>query len=279
MPFDLTAICRNVIQYAMDLHPTGATIDLLHVAKYKLGERPSEGYQETSKEAVTLDKVGSFVDEILYSQWAQKINVLVETGNILDSIYLQLEKEQYEMVIMGTKENHTLLDRWFGTHAYNLSVNEDVPVLLIPPNAHFDGLQRIVVASDAHIKNERLLDFIRTWNTTYKTHIQFCHVQQDPSDQFEQEGGKIIESYFEKNPVEFSFEIIVMAEDDVASALLKRTDEEQADLLMLVSQKHAPLADLILKSTSKELAVRSMVPLLFLPFVKTKRSPLAEVNE
>ena len=269
VPFDLTPTCSEVIQYAMDLYPTGTTIDLLHIAQYRLGGKISEGYQESEKEVETREAVGKFVDEILYSKWAQKINVIVETGDIIDLIKDQVEKDDYELVIMGTKESHSVLDRWFGTHAYNVAIHVDIPVLLVPPKAHFDGLQQVLVASDTHIEDGQVLDFIRTWNQPYKTHVQFCHVQQSSTDQFEQQGGKIIESYFERNPVDFSFEISLLPKEDIATALLKRADDQQADLLMLVSEEHAPFADLIMKSISKELAVRSMVPLLFVPFSKS----------
>lgn len=260
IPIDFSFDAFDGLAYAIKLAEyTDAELVLFHVNSDQ--KRISE-IQKSKKKDVAFKVLSHLALEKIGNTLAYQIKI--KTGEIVASILEESESEIYDLVIMGTRDNYTILDKWIGTVSLGVSKKCKTPLLLIPQGTSFHSYERILVASDYHINRKGVLDFIAEWNLPFMAITKFLHVKTSEKDSFLEESSLIIQKYYQTRQVEFPFEIEIKHGIDTPAVIYQTAIQENMDLLILTTEKKSSLNSLLLKSVSQELIIRSVKPILLL---------------
>ena len=267
IPVDYSNVSINALHYAANFaegqevellifHVYSGLLDMHEPLLTTIGESKQELVESSLKEFVEKNLDGSAISGL-------NLDFMVVQGNPVYEIVR--EAQNCDMIVMGTRDKYDLFDKFLGTISLGVSKKSHKPLLLIPNNAKFKNYKRILIASDHHIKDHEILHKIRNWNKPYKAFLQFLHIKDSKKDDFEKMSDEIVKDFFEsESDVDFSFEIISKRSTDVSDSLLNSAYQSNMDLIIVVPEDQSFLSSLIFSSISKELILKSAIPVLFI---------------
>jgi len=215
-------------------------------------------YKSISEEG--LEKIKT----AFHSQIPSSIQVIYESdyNTIEEGIKNACEKHNTELIIMNiTGEPGGIEEILIGSTAVSLSRHSKIPVLIIPQEAKYNGLKKVLLA----------LDFKKLEQTTPAAEINkildatdaalnIVHVEHNQVD-----AGKAFTS--EKNILDILFanhkpEYHFIQGEAVTSTINNFADEIGADLMIIVPKKHSFLENIFKGSSTKKLVFHSHIPVL-----------------
>jgi len=266
VPFDFTEVALNAVQYAMDFSGDDDELHIVHVHSgllsiqsplmLKAGRDYMDSIQDeisaTIKNNLKLDKLPS--------------NVVLKTlnGDPVHALSKYAKKHLVDLAVVGTRDKYDLIDRWIGTISLGLVKSIYIPVYLIPRYARFEGYSKVLAASDHHLGKPQVLHQIKTWNEDHNAYIKFLHVKERVNSMYGEDAEKIVRELYEKENVDFSFEITTVHSRKIGDSLLASAYNFKADLLIVIAENQSFMHSLLFKSLSKELILKSSIPVLFL---------------
>lgn len=265
IPFEFSEVSVNALKYALKKFKHDA-IDLVHVSIGLFGKDQTLALNPIkTSERVLTEELGSMImNELELKAFPANVEIKILDGDIVDSIHKYVIKEKVDLVVMGSRDKYDLLDRWIGTVSLGLVKLLDVPVYLIPRYSVYNGYEKALVASDFHLKETSVIQAIKDWNKKHKAYIKFMHIQQNDDDDFGEESDIIVNSLFEKSDPDFGFEISRIKSLHVSDSLLATAYNYHADILILIPEAQDFISALLFKSITKEMILKSNIPILFL---------------
>lgn len=266
VPFDFTEVALNTVQYALDFTNDQDEIQIVHVfsgllsIQSPLMLKAGVDYIESIKEEVAE----TIIKNLELKQLPANVKVVTLNGDPVHALSRYARKHLVDYAIVGTRDKYDLLDRWIGTISLGLVKNLHIPVYLIPKYAKFEGYNKVLVASDHHIAKPQVLHQIKMWNDNFNAYIKFLHVRERINSLYNEEAEKIVRELYEKDNVDFSFEISTVNSRNTSESLLASAYNFKADLLIVIAENHNFMHSLMFKSLSKDLVLKSSIPVLFL---------------
>ncbi len=265
IPMDFTEVANNAFRYAYHSFPN-AELYIVHANAGIVSTRQPIYLQPGKSKDMVLS--AELEKQILYelkvAELPQNMSIHILQGEVIPSIQKFVAENQIDVMVAGTRDKYDLFDRWIGTFSLGLVKTLDIPTYLIPRYATYKPYQNVLAASDYHVKNTNFLQQIQAWNRPYQAFIKFLHISTNYSDTFEQEKDSIVQSLFEDQAPSFSFEIDAIYNKDITESLLANAYTMGADLLVVMPENRSFLHTLLFKSISKELILKSSIPILFL---------------
>jgi len=265
VPIDFTDVGVNALRYAMQAYPQ-SKISVLHVreASFELDElvpvTPSHVNNKFWEEAL----INFIKKELKTDNLPDKLSTHLAYGAVIQSINRFCKDSNYDAIFMGTRDKYNFFDQWFGTVSLGTVKTAEIPTYLIPKYATYKGIKNVMIASDDHFTDASLVDKIKTWNDEHKAFVKFLHIQRGKNESFEAGSKSIITELIDKNNPDFSFEVTVLKDNDIAHSLLASAYDMKADMLLVIPEDQNFIQSLFFKSISKDLILRSDIPLLFL---------------
>lgn len=264
IPMDFTDVSNNALKYAFESNRDA----IFHIVHVTYGVNPNEiTYlkEGTTGDSVLGDALRSISRSLNKTSIPEdNIKVTILRGEVIPCLRKYISDHSIDAIVMGTRDKYNLLDKWFGTVSLALVKTLDIPVLLVPPHSKFGGFKKVLVASDAHLENRESLDEILSWNRQHNAFIKFLHVKRSFSEDYQEKSDQLVESIFEKDKPEFGFEIVSVSNKDITQTLLASAYNLGADLIISISDDQSFINSLLFKSVSKELILKSRIPLLIL---------------
>lgn len=266
VPFDFTEVALNAFKYAIDFADDSDEIHLVHVhsgllsIQSPLMLRAGKDYIESITEEITATIMANLKLK------AMPNNVLIKAinGDPVHGISRYARKNLLDMAIVGTRDKYDFIDRWIGTISLGLVKSLYIPVYLVPRYASFNGFDKVLVASDHHLGKQQVLHQIKSWNESHNAYIKFLHVRERINSQYSEESEKIVNELYEKENVDFGFEIASINSRKIGDSLLASAYNFKADLMIVIAENQSFMHSLLFKSLSKELVLKSSIPVLFL---------------
>jgi nucleotide-binding universal stress UspA family protein len=196
----------------------------------------------------------------------ESISFRIVPGEAVSVITNMAKTFKPNYIFMGTRDKYDLMDRWIGTVSLGVVKSCNYPTYLIPKHSKYDSINKALVATDSHMKNPKLIHWLKIWNKKYNSFIKFLYVQRSEKRELEAISEGIISNLFEEDDVEFSFEIENVKSKDLVEALLAQAYNLGADLIIAAPDRQSLVQSILYKSVSKELILKSKIPLLFLKF-------------
>jgi nucleotide-binding universal stress UspA family protein len=200
--------------------------------------------------------------DALSKEFSIKIQGFVIEGFAKDKIQEFAKVKQSELIVMGMKgkgKSNSL----FGSTTTSIIKESNIPVLVIPEEAHFESINTITLASDFDstigIDSYSIL-FILT--ESFHSKINILNVQKEESslNAGEASGKMEISRVFSKHNYQFHN----IKEDKVEDGINKFLKNNPTNILAMVAHKHSFFERMFGKVYTKAMSYQTEIPLLVL---------------
>ncbi len=271
IPTDFSEISLNAIKYAAELFKHNrAEIYLLHAyadevydAKSRLS---SEVFEELQQKALakTKEALEEFRKKIIDFSANPKftIHTIAEFGLLVDSVNDWVEKENMDVVVMGTKGETADKKITFGSNTLQVIKYVKCPVLAIPAVYGDVPPTKILFPTDYLLPYKRReLKLVSSIAKCFASKVNFLYVSKFPPLSLRQQDNKtFLEAAFCDNQIHYHQE----SEMDVTEAINSSIAKLEIDMLIMVNTRHSYLENVLYKSTIEKVGLQIDIPFLVL---------------
>ncbi|RMG21388.1 MAG: universal stress protein [Bacteroidetes bacterium] len=185
----------------------------------------------------------------------------VHKGSLLAALQLLLKEENVEMLMMGTRGATGLKRILIGSNTASVIGRVSCPVLAIPEDSRFEGINNILYATDFHEDHGFILEEINRIATAFKAKIDLLHVATE-SEKVDPE----IYNWYQDAVMEIlpkkHITFHVKKAERVHKGISKYVDETQPDLVVMSMHKKNWLERLLTGSYTRRQVSHTQKPLL-----------------
>ena len=268
---DFSKTSRNAYRYAEMLAETlNAAITVLHIKEPQYP--PSEFFPIQSIAALddeTLNKkMKSFVENE-DSETAVMVKTKVEskivTGKVIEEITHYSQRNDVDLIVMGTTGYQDFVTKIIGTVSLDVANKAHCPVVLVPRDATWQPINRIMFAANYASVLPTTISEIIDFAELLDSNIHFVHVNKHlakDDDLME----KIWDELFEASDPRVAFEIYNINSGDVVEQLKKYATDHNIDLIAFVNKKRNFWQKLMHHSVTQNIVISIDKPMLILHF-------------
>jgi nucleotide-binding universal stress UspA family protein len=181
-----------------------------------------------------------------------------------DEILKVAQKENVDMVIMGTQGATGAKEILFGSNTIHVINRSDIPVLAIPSDFDMEAPQKILFPTDFEVDFKAAnLDFLLKLAKIWHSKIYVMHVSPPEGPTSEQENNRVI---MEGMMLEQNHEFYDLPDDELIGTINAFQKEHAIDLLAMVKNKHSFMERLFVEPVVKNIGLHSKIPFLVLPY-------------
>lgn len=272
-PTDFSPAAQNAFRYAIRLaDELGAAIQVLHIV-YPQAEPldfpaiATEATQQQVGAAETIMKrmVEETVTQVQTTHELKNSPVLlpdVEIGTPTNLITRVADREEVDLIIMGAKGEHNLMEKAFGRVSLGVVKNAGTPALLIPEQASFKDIKSVAYASNLLDTDVyyilQTLQMIEPFDAT----LRVIHVETDDIGK----PGAIDEfaELFTDNPRQKELSFHELNGEEVDVVLSGFIEAWEVDIMALYAPNYGFFEGIFHRSLGKKLLKVTEVPLLFM---------------
>ncbi|MCM4171899.1 universal stress protein [Arenibacter sp. TNZ] len=267
-PTDFSKNAQNAINYAIELFKNETCVF------YILNTYKVEAY--TMEFAITKDLEDSEKKSIgglnIILEWLSvdknsvnhKFRVVSECGNLLDSIKTIVDKQDIDMVVMGTKGATDSRMEIYGSQTV-LAMEEirNCPVLAIPAKTIYKEIKEIVFPTNFRTTYKRrefqyLVDIAKISNSSIT--VLNVHNKEESLDADQITNKNLLKDYFEE--LDHSFH--TLNNKDVQTAINSFIEIRGSDMVAFINRKHSFFGMILSRPMVKNLNYHTSIPVLAL---------------
>lgn len=263
-PIDFSTYSLNALEYASKLlNVRKGTMTLIHIFTDAEFSKAIEGESASFDELKEYAKSKlSILAENVESEYGFECDFVLSIGEINNSISKYAFENEFDLIIMGTQGNGYNRKTIIGSRTLRTVENSRVPVLTVPLEADFNGLQSVVYASDYSDQDKIIVQKLVSFIFNFKSRIKFVHVSHSTNNMNE----KSYENFKNELSSFVGYERISYYlkeyKEDISTGIEEFVNEQQGDLLVLLKRRRNFLEKLIGSSVSREITYLSTHPLL-----------------
>ena len=273
-PTDFSATAQNAFRHCLLLAGQyGADIDVLHVIfpEYEALDLPVMAAQATKEKAETARAVmKTFVENGLAQLQAvhqlESIPIVspdIEIGTPGKAICEAARQSEADLIVMGTKGEHNVLERVFGSVTTAVIEHAPCPVWVVPENAQFEHIDIIAYATDLLEADPYHIWEVGKMLEPFSPIIHCVHVNVknsvDGAIDFASLGA-----FFEHHAPSIQITFHPLSGQSVLSALEEFVETYDVDVLVMYAPQHNWFERTFQKSHTKRMAFEAHVPLLII---------------
>lgn len=264
VPVDFSDTSINAAKYAIALSAdvSDAEVILYHVYNH-ISFATLTSREEGSRQKVTEAELNDVKSKI--SDGKGNVSIVAEEGSFVETLRDYALGNSIDMIIMGITGSSRITQVFMGTNTLNVIRHIEIPVMIIPAQATYSGLKKVVFTSDfkdvarttpfSSLKN--ILDIFHPQLEILNVDSEH-YVELTPEYKVEREAmNDKLGSY---NP-EFAF----LRSYDFLEGISSFVDTKEMDAIITVPRKHGFLSQLFKTSHTKKLAYHSRVPIIAVP--------------
>jgi len=266
VPTDFSETAKNAARYAVQLAGalSDATIILYNVAdKIAVGSDGSPLTEDKNDRFIVLNAAMENLKSELGELSPVAIEFMLEEGSTLtDNLERYVRNHDVALVIMGITGTTRLEQIFMGSNALNVMNLGVCPVIIVPPDATYKAVNRVLFACDfKDVASSVPAAPVKAILNIFKPTVLVVNVDTDPhveeTEEYKTERTKLENILQDYNP-EFYF----LRMDDFQDAISSFTADRNIDLILTIPKKHGFLTGLFTPSHTKKLAYHSHVPIL-----------------
>lgn len=265
IPADFSDNALNAIKYATELFKHGpCEIFILHVIP-PLAEIGDKSMGENAQNAASLkaeEDCKALEKQVLEHSPNPKhsIKSIIDTGLLVDTVNDWVDKENIDVVVMGTKGQTADKKLTFGSNTLQVIKYVKCPVLAIPSVYKDVHPKNILFPTDFLLPYKRReLKMLATISKNFASRIHFLHVSKFSTISSRQENNKkFLEMALTENRINF----IKREDTDITTAINSHIKENPTDMLVLVNTRHSYLENILYQSTIEKIGLHIDIPFL-----------------
>jgi nucleotide-binding universal stress UspA family protein len=271
---DYSPAASNALEYAAALaQATHARLVIFNVFSLATPSSSAPFSMPTVDELIKLNNQRlTLIGEILAETYGLEIEAVTTTSQFMEGLLKQVRKQQANLVVMGMRGS-SLTTQLFGSTATAAIKEAKFPVLIVPEEANFYGIRRMLFACDyQYLTRSSNLSPIQDLATTLKAKVQILHVEKIDSPLDSpltiplKKNRPDMEALLEGIKHEYKF----LRETNIALGIEKGIEDYNADLLVMVPHKMKFWESIFRPSLTRKLAMHAHIPLLALPNRRTR---------
>lgn len=271
VPTDYSDTAFNALYYACELAlKNDAYLILLHVYDIPMVDANMAmelmSSMEKEIEQQTHQDLEQLMTKIHSSEGGERFKNLAVSysarhGFALEQIIEAAEGNSADMIVMGTTGASGIEEYLLGSNTEKVLDHATIPVLAVPNDARFEGIERIVYASDLREEDKPALTQLARLAAQFGAVIDVLHVFQETDEEVRAYNVKLTEWVSEHIPKEqITFDSVYGT--DKEEALDRYIDEQNADLLAMLTKKRNFFQRMFSSDLTKKMAYHSHIPLL-----------------
>ncbi|MEQ8359842.1 MAG: universal stress protein [Cytophagales bacterium] len=262
VPVDFSECSINALDYALKLSEyTGGMICVLHAyhVPYAFPEAGNAISGETVRN-IELNVEEEF--DVLKEQFSAYISKFCAFKKVasfgIDAINEELKKDNYDLIVMGTKGSSGLSEIIIGSVAANVIEEAKAPVICVPENAVFDKINNIVFACDYEEVNEpREIDSLKFIAKKFNARIHLVNVKEkSKAGHFEE--AMYFESLFASIPHTHNTSRF----RDFEAGINDFIESNKVELLAIMPRKKNVFKKIFGSSHTRKMAYHTKLPML-----------------
>ncbi|MBB5396842.1 universal stress protein [Mucilaginibacter sp. AK015] len=187
-------------------------------------------------------------------------------GSLERELALQLDEHPVELIVMGSAASSCSVEHVFsGSDTFKVLETGTCPVLVVPPRAGLDQLEKIVFATDFEPQDISALRHLQELFSMFDLDIEVVHVtlngDKDDSTIAKEKQFLTQLSGFDK-PINYK----EIRGKDVTGRLNRISKQTGADLLSMTHHQYSVFKRLLTYSQAKKELAHQKIPLLLFPF-------------
>lgn len=198
-------------------------------------------------------------------QYQVKVNTVSKTADTVEALEDYVDTHPVDLVVMGM-DSSLLEYKLFGNTTTAAIRSLKFPLLVVPNDIPFKGIKRIVYACEyRYLSEDNHLELLKEITRKFEARLQILHVETKKEPALAAVGEQIMAMDTLLEDVDHTYSVI--ENTSVGNGITQGLKAWNADLLVMVPHK-AGFWELFLKgSATREMALRTRIPLLVLPNV------------
>lgn len=188
-----------------------------------------------------------------------EIEVSLTRETILRSIINRVNKEEIDLIIIGSNGKKAKDESDIGSNAIKISKSSPVPVLVVPPKADYHSIRKAVLACDFK-KVKEVVPMQALKNILSKHALKLLVLNINSGQAIDLQEEHILHEMLK----EFSPDYHYADHPDTIKGIVKFAKSEEAQLIIALPKKYSFFESLLHKSVSQKLTIKSHVPVLLL---------------
>ncbi len=260
-PVDFSENSLNALRYAAAYaKATQAAIFILHV------DTPRDATDEL-KENLSVDHLMDLLKKSDYLEGV-KSSVLFETGNVSEKILETAQKNNIDLIVMGTQGAGNLKENLVGTNTTHVVGKATCPVLAVPASAVYKSIRKVVMAIDLAHRTAKIIEEIVNLVKIQQASILMVYVGEDKSGRFERELTELTNAIKTRT----GYNKIVgklLDSSEFPTVLETYSIDIEADMLVMITHQRGVFESIFDPSQTKMFAYHTRIPLFVVPHHKT----------
>lgn len=201
----------------------------------------------------------------LYEMTGVPTSIELQAGEFADLVADHMAKHTFDFMVIGVSGSNAL-EQVFGTsNAVEVIARTATPVLIVPPEANFKGIESVAIAVELHHLDEMIpMDNLDKWLHWVKARVYIAHVNESTNESITELELKELNRLKEKL-ILFEPRECLLEGDSFTGALNDLAEKKNIDLLITFPQRHSFFNLLFRTSHTRKLVFHSKVPVLALP--------------
>ncbi len=273
-PTDFSETAQNAFRYCLRLADQwDARVELLHVVfpEYDALDLPVMATRATQEKVEAARTVlQTFADHALLQVQAAytlrkvpDIRADVEVGTPAAIIAQVARRDSADMIIIGTRGEHNLLEHMFGSVTTGVIEKAHCHVWVVPEMARFESINTVVYGTDLSEADPYHIWKVGQWLESFGAVLHCVHVRAG-SETIRELNIHDLESFFRDHAPSLQIRFHQFPGKSVTEALDDFSSCHEADLLVMYAPHHSLLDRIVRPSRTKQMALQTNVPLLLL---------------
>jgi len=194
VPYDFSEYAEAAMDFAIQMSQvTQAKVTLVHIIEYPLASTfnvSGEIGQFSGEDAIftlelikrTKQRVREYLDQDKFNN--VNIHSQIMMGHPYEGILSITEKDDHDLIIMGTKGATGLAEMFVGSNAEKIVRNSICPVITIHKQQKFEGIKDIVYATNFEVSHGPILDKFKEMQELFNStiHLVWVHTPHNIID-------------------------------------------------------------------------------------------------
>ena len=269
VPIDFSDVSKNALQYALDLAMLlNAQLKVVHIM---------HPHFETTNPAIidSIDKIvqmreadlESFCNELPFINMEQivtkeMVKKEIFIGFAADKLISLSSSKDVDLIVMGTTGEGDVVKKLLGGVAVGVAQKAHCPVWLIPDNCKFNGLNKIIYASNYESGDKITLKHIFDFANQFDAKVQLVHVTEPKHKLDPKLESIMLDHIFKARLSNGKVNLKHLQSSKVWEGLYRYANEHNCDLIVMVTKHRSFVQQLFHKSKTAEVIRHSKLPIL-----------------
>ncbi|HKR03233.1 MAG TPA: universal stress protein [Bacteroidia bacterium] len=266
IPYDFSETAALSLEHAVFMAQLlKADITLLHIVEtvsFTSAISHALGGFEKKIETATNEKLTQVADEI-HRKSGIALNIRTEVGRIYRKINAVAKEMKIDMIVMGTHGVSGYQKFQLGTNTSKVVSDAPCPVLSVQTHRKNLGFKKIILPIDDSPASRQKVNYALELAQHYGSHVNIAGLinftNEDLKRKFKIKVEQV-EEYLLQHGI--GCDVSYMTGDNLAQMTLKHSEEQDADLIVIMTEQEPSLTGLFMGTYATQVVNHSKIPVL-----------------